>query len=460
MTEQAPERDARTRRFPARSWRRRARRWRHDRRRQRCRAPRTPTQEGVIGDWAADGSKDAAVPDSAATNASSVGRHVPQAQRRGLPGRRRETPYLRGPCRDHRNYECDICVVGAGGGRPERGGARGEQGARTTICVRPWACGGNAQEGRHVRHPRQARSCRSQALRVPVLPVRCAQAGRTGPSTSTTTLTDPHLIYRIAEAEGSACIDWMGDCGVRWRLGEGAVYVSRRTRRSTTTRAEDEDAARRHVQLRPNTAYQYLFKARPRALVQDGDGRIVGVVVREGYSEKIHPRRARRHPHGGRLLQQQGALAALHPAAWAAPAISHGRRDEREMLPHGPGRERQACQASTVPASFDGGVDWEAEGRPVGALARRHDAAVAPAVVHRRPLRQPSALHGQPRGRGRRERHLRWATWPPSDDPAGAPLLHRLRRALRGPSGGLRANIASSSRPTSSRSTRCPSTTH
>ena len=33
---------------------------------------------------------------------------------------------------------------------------------------------------------------------------------------------DPHLIYRIAEA--AARIDWMGDCGVRWRLGEVPVY--------------------------------------------------------------------------------------------------------------------------------------------------------------------------------------------------------------------------------------------
>ncbi len=36
---------------------------------------------------------------------------------------------------------------------------------------------------------------------------------------------DPLLIHRIAEA-GGTCIDWMADCGVRWRLGEVPVYVA------------------------------------------------------------------------------------------------------------------------------------------------------------------------------------------------------------------------------------------
>ena len=36
---------------------------------------------------------------------------------------------------------------------------------------------------------------------------------------------DPKLIYKIA-SEGGKSLDWMADCGVRWRLGEVPVYVA------------------------------------------------------------------------------------------------------------------------------------------------------------------------------------------------------------------------------------------
>ena len=72
-------------------------------------------QEGVIGDWAADGSKDAAVPDSAATNASWSDGAYREHNGAAFPADD-ASPYLRGPCPRPGTTECDICVVGAGGG--------------------------------------------------------------------------------------------------------------------------------------------------------------------------------------------------------------------------------------------------------------------------------------------------------------------------------------------------------
>ncbi|MFR9167763.1 MAG: hypothetical protein ACLVKI_03655 [Gordonibacter urolithinfaciens] len=128
----------------------------------------------------------------------------------------------------------------------------------------------------------------------------------------------------------------MADCGVRWRLGEVPVYVAPKNSTLDHHVLKMKDATDAMFAFGQRHDVQYLFQSPAEALVQDGDGRIVGVVVREGYGEEVHPRRARRrHPHGGRVLQQQGALAALHPHS------GHGLRLE---LPHG-GRDRRVLPA-------------------------------------------------------------------------------------------------------------------
>ncbi|WP_302548173.1 FAD-binding protein, partial [Gordonibacter pamelaeae] len=102
-------------------------------------------QEGFIGDWAADGSKDVSVPPSAATNASwsdgtyreHNGAAFPADDASPIPPRAVPATW---------DYECDICVVGAGGGGLNAAARAAEQGART-ICVEALGLhGGNAQE--------------------------------------------------------------------------------------------------------------------------------------------------------------------------------------------------------------------------------------------------------------------------------------------------------------------------
>ena len=101
-------------------------------------------QDGVIGDWSADGSRSVAVPESAATNASwsdgtyreHNGAAFPADDASPIPPRSVPSSW---------DYECEICVVGAGGGGLNAAARVAELGANT-ICVEAMGLhGGNAQ---------------------------------------------------------------------------------------------------------------------------------------------------------------------------------------------------------------------------------------------------------------------------------------------------------------------------
>ena len=278
---------------------------------------------------------------------------------------------------------------------------------------------------------------------------------------------DPKLIYRIASEGGkSARLD--GRLRRALASRRGARVRGAEKRHARPPRAEDEGRHRRHVRAtdRRHGRATTSSRAPPPRSCSDDDGRIVGLVAKEDFDrEALHPRQAA--PSSSRPAASattRRCWTSTSPRRpWAAPPSYLAGGETRRVLPHGPGRGRRRVRASTARASFDGGVDWQAEGGQLGALPlRRHDPALAPAVADHRPLRQPPALHGHPRGRGRRQRHLR-AGRPGHhpDDAAGPSQLHHLRRELRGPPGGIRrrSTAASLSPPTSSRSTRCPSIT-
>ena len=86
----------------------------------------------------------------------------------------------------------------------------------------------------------------------------------------------------------------MADCGVRWRLGEVPVYVAPKNSTLDHHVLKMKDATDAMFSFGQKHGVQYLFQSPAEALVQDGDGRIVGVVVREDYgAEKyIHAERA------------------------------------------------------------------------------------------------------------------------------------------------------------------------
>ena len=388
-------------------------------------------------------------------------RHVPRAQRGGVP-RERLTPIPPRPVPAKWDYECEICVVGAGGAGSMPRRARPSW-ARTSSASRPWPARRQRAVGRHVRYFGRIEAAGVEALRLPRIPVRRAQAHRLGHGRIPLRgRPAPHLPHSRV---GRPVHRLDGRLRRAMAPGRGARVCGAEELHAGPSRAQDEGRHRRHVQLRP---------APRRGLPLPVPGRGARAGRRRAHRGRrrprglrargLHPRHEGGHPHGRRLLQQQGPAQGIHSHGGHGLRVQlpGGRRDGR-VLPHGARRGRRTCPVSTARPRSNGGVDWEAEGRPVGALPlRRHDAAVAPAVVHRRPLRQPPALHGQPREEGRRRRHLR-AGRPGHhpDDASGPSRLHHLRRQLRRPPGRLRAGTlaASSSRPTWSRSTRCPNTT-
>ena len=319
-------------------------------------------QEGAIGDWAADGSKDVAVPDSAATNASwsdgtyreHNGAAFPADDASPIPPRAVPAAW---------DYECDICVVGAGGGGLNAAARAAEQGART-ICVEAMGLhGGNAQEAGMCAILGGSKLQESKRFAFPSYPFDARKLADWAID-EYHYAADPHLIYRIAEA-GRHVHRLDGRLRRALALGRGAGVRGAEELDARPPRAENEGRYRRHVQLRPE-ARRAVPLPKPgrgaragRRRTDRGRGSARG--LRRG---EVHPcRKARRHPHGGRLLQPNKALLQRYiPTAamgCASSCLTAGETGECFRMGLGVNADVSGFNSS---ASFDGGVDWEAEG--------------------------------------------------------------------------------------------------
>ena len=254
-----------------------------------------------------------------------------------------------------------ICVVGAGGGGLNAAARAAEQGART-ICVEAMGLhGGNAQEAGMCAILGGSKLQESKRFAFPSYPFDARKLADWAID-EYHYACDPLLIHRIAEA-GGTCIDWMADCGVRWRLGEVPVYVAPKNSTLDHHVLKMKDATDAMFSFGQKHGVQYLFQSPAEALVQDGDGRIVGVVVREDYgAEKyIHAERAVILTAGG-FCNNKALLERYIPTAAMGCASSYltaGETGECFRMGLGVNADVSGFNSS---ASFDGGVDWEAEG--------------------------------------------------------------------------------------------------
>ena len=99
--------------------------------------------QGVIGDWAADGSRNVTIPESAATNGSAADGTFCEHNAAAFPAND-ASPIAPRAVPQTWDYECDICVVGAGGGGLNAAARAAELGA-DVICVEALGLhGGNA----------------------------------------------------------------------------------------------------------------------------------------------------------------------------------------------------------------------------------------------------------------------------------------------------------------------------
>ena len=112
---------------------------------------------------------------------------------------------------------------------------------------------------------------------------------------------DPKLIYRIA-SEGGKSLDWMADCGVRWRLGEVPVYVAPKNATLDHHVLKMKDATDAMFAFGQKRGVRYKFQCPAAALVRDETGRIVGLVAKEDFDREVYrPCQGGRGAHGRRL---------------------------------------------------------------------------------------------------------------------------------------------------------------
>ena len=354
-----------------------------------------------------------------------------------------------------------MVVVGAGGGGLNAAARAAELGA-DVICVEALGLhGGNAQSAGMCGILGGMSMQEKKKFAFPSYPFD-AQALTDWAMDEYHYAADPKLIYKIA-SEGGKSLDWMADCGVQWRLGEVPVYVAPKnaTLDHHVLKMKDATDAMFMYGQRKRRALSLPVSLRRRARARR-HGRIVGLVANEEFDHEvyIHARRPSSSQRAASATTRPCSSATFHGCHGLCVELS-GRRRNRRVLPHGSRRRRRRVgiqQLGELRRRRGLARPKAGSGR---ASLRRHDPALPPAVADHRSLRQPPALYGLPRGRGRRERHLRLGDLatiqmtprgivPTSSSTRTTRIIWRASR---------RSIAASSSRPTSSRSRRCPSIT-
>ena len=317
-------------------------------------------EQGVIGDWAADGSKNVAVPDSAATNASGLDGTYREHNAAAFPAND-ATPIAPRAVPETWDYECDVCVVGAGGGGLNAAARAAELGA-DVICVEALGLhGGNAQSAGMCGILGGYSGQNKKHFAFPSYPFD-AQALTDWAMDEYHYAADPKLIYKIA-SEGGKSLDWMADCGVRWRLGEVPVYVAPKNATLDHHVLKMKDATDAMFAFGQKNGVRYKFQCPATALVRDDSGRIVGLVAREDFGREvyIHAKGAVILTAGG-FCNNKALLEKYIPTAAMGCASSYlvgGETGECFRMGLGAGADVSGFNSS---ASFDGGVDWQAEG--------------------------------------------------------------------------------------------------
>ncbi len=162
--------------------------------------PAQAVEAGFIGDWSADGSRAVEVPESAKTNATASDGTYREHNAAAFPADD-ATPIPPRAVPEVWDYECDICVVGAGGGGLNAAARAAELGA-SIICVEAAGLhGGNAQEAGMCGILGGSKMQESKRFAFPSYPFD-AKALTDWAMDEYHYAADPKLIYKIAEQGG------------------------------------------------------------------------------------------------------------------------------------------------------------------------------------------------------------------------------------------------------------------
>ena len=318
-------------------------------------------EPGVGKNWAKDGSFELKLMPSSSTNASSEDGTYRVHNASSFPADNAD-PILPRSLPSTWDMECEVCVVGAGGGGLNAAARSAELGAKT-ICVEAISIvGGNAQSAGMCAILGGSKLQEPKKFAFPEYPFD-PQALTDWAMDEYHYAADPYLIYKISEM-GGPCIDWMGDCGVEWRLGEIPVYVAPKASTLDHHVLKMKDATDRMYEFAKEKGCEFYFQCPAVALVQDESGRIVGIVVKDKFEEEkyIHVTKAVILTAGG-FCNNKALLEKYIPTAAMGCASSYlvaGETGECFRMGLGVGADVSGFNSSV---SFDGGIDWEAEGQ-------------------------------------------------------------------------------------------------
>ena len=274
-------------------------------------------EAGVIGDWAADGSKAVAVAPSKDTNASASDGTYREHDAAAFPANDataiepRKVP-------DAWDYECDVVVVGAGGGGLNAAARAAELGA-SVICVESMASwGGNAQSAGMCGILGGYSKQEEKRFAFPSYPFD-PKALTDWAMDEYHYAADPKLIYKIA-CEGGHSLDWMADCGVKWRLGEVPVYVAPKNSTLDHHVLKMKDATDAMYDYGVSKGVEFIFRCPAEALVQDETGRIVAWSPSKISSTRFISARLRASflPRAASATTKPCSIATFPRRPWAA----------------------------------------------------------------------------------------------------------------------------------------------
>jgi len=319
--------------------------------------------EYKAGDWSADGvaAKETAAKPSKDTNASSSDGSYRDHNGAWFPANDDSPiPPLDPPSKW--DLEADFVVVGAGAGGLNAAARCVEQGA-TVICVEAMGLwGGNGQSAGMCAILGGSKLQDKQKFAFPSYPFD-PQALTDWAVDEYHYACDPHLIYQIADS-GGKCIDWMADCGVAWRLGEVPVYVAPAASTLDHHVLKMKDATDSMHEFAQKHGVDFHFNTPARHLFQDSTGRIVGVQcenLEEGILN-VHATKAVILTAGG-FCNNKALLDKYIPTAAMGCASSYLVGEEKgDCFRMGLGVHADISGFNSS-ASFDGGVDWNAEGK-------------------------------------------------------------------------------------------------
>ena len=123
---------------------------------------------------------------------------------------------------------------------------------------------------------------------------------------------DPKLIYKIA-CEGGHSLDWMADCGVKWRLGEVPVYVAPKNSTLDHHVLKMKDATDAMFAFGQRNGVRYKFQCPATRSCATIRGALWAWWRARISTVRCTSTPRARHPDGRRLLQQQGAAGEIHP---------------------------------------------------------------------------------------------------------------------------------------------------